>query len=593
MERIRLIRYFIYCRKSSEREDRQVQSIETQERELSELAQKMGFEIVDVFKESKSAFRPGRDEFEHMLKRIRKGEADGILVLHPNRISRNSIDGAVVIDLIDNGYLTEVRTPGKEYRNTAADKMMLALEFMMSKKDSDDKSEFVKKGMKTKAIKGYPHGLAKVGYLNDKSEEKGNRKWLKDELRFPLVQRIFRLFLSGNYSVKQLCDIAEHELHLTTLQRKKEGGKPIALSYWYVIFADPIYAGFFYSGEERHELNESLERVISEEEFWRIQGMLGKKGRPKPQKRTALYNHFMRCRDCGGATTPDFKFQIICSDCRKKFSCLNAEECPGCGRAIEDMKNPTYLTYVYYYCVSRKKNQTCTKGGVLESKLEAKLLADIEQNLQISSELSKWCVQNVRELQDSELEATFAAARAREVDEHTIQSKLKNLLDLRISRDDWSQEEVASMSQKDVDLRAKWKDIKEKAKRQPTGLNWKQKATKDFCLMTEVLDIVENGTFEEKKTVLAEIGSNLTFSGKELSISYAPEINVFVEVLKAARLENARFEPRFSLADKDETEVFASVRPALLALADDFRRIDWVKEYPVPGLTLKQLEVLV
>ena len=50
--------HFIYCRKSSESEDHQVQSIEDQERILKELAIQKELPILKIFKESKSAKAP-------------------------------------------------------------------------------------------------------------------------------------------------------------------------------------------------------------------------------------------------------------------------------------------------------------------------------------------------------------------------------------------------------------------------------------------------------------------------------------------------------------------------------------------------------
>lgn len=75
-------------------------------------------------------------------------------------------------------------------------------------------------------------------------------------------------------------------------------------------------------------------------------------------------------------------------------------------------------------------------------------------------------------------------------------------------------------------------------------------------------------------------------------IIYAKWVNVLIDVLAAAKRENPKFEPRFSEADKGKTETFASVRPILLALQDDFRTINWAEEYPYPTLVLKDLELL-
>ena len=54
------MKYFIYCRKSSEEEERQALSIESQLQELREYASKQGIEVVREFIESKSAKKPGQ-----------------------------------------------------------------------------------------------------------------------------------------------------------------------------------------------------------------------------------------------------------------------------------------------------------------------------------------------------------------------------------------------------------------------------------------------------------------------------------------------------------------------------------------------------
>jgi DNA invertase Pin-like site-specific DNA recombinase len=58
------MKYFLYARKSSESEDRQMLSIEAQIEELKEFAKKNKLEIIEIFTESMSAKQPGRPIFE-------------------------------------------------------------------------------------------------------------------------------------------------------------------------------------------------------------------------------------------------------------------------------------------------------------------------------------------------------------------------------------------------------------------------------------------------------------------------------------------------------------------------------------------------
>ena len=90
------IKYFIYARKSSESEDRQVQSIDDQIKELKKIARDNNLSVVEILFESKSAKAPGREVFNKMLERINRGEAQGIVCWKLNRLARNPIDGGQI-----------------------------------------------------------------------------------------------------------------------------------------------------------------------------------------------------------------------------------------------------------------------------------------------------------------------------------------------------------------------------------------------------------------------------------------------------------------------------------------------------------------
>ena len=89
------IKYFLYARKSSESDDKQVQSIDDQINRLTKLAGDYGLTIAKVFKEAHSAKTPNeRPVFNNMLERIDKGEANGLLWWQINRRAGKRVDGA-------------------------------------------------------------------------------------------------------------------------------------------------------------------------------------------------------------------------------------------------------------------------------------------------------------------------------------------------------------------------------------------------------------------------------------------------------------------------------------------------------------------
>lgn len=129
------MRYFIYCRKSSEEEGKQLQSLETQERILTDYARLHSLDIVDIIKERKSAKTDGkRPKFSLMLDRLEKGDADSILVIDTDRLTRNLVEGAKLLDMFAKGTLKEIRTRNMVYAsleslNSLIDKIASATKY--------------------------------------------------------------------------------------------------------------------------------------------------------------------------------------------------------------------------------------------------------------------------------------------------------------------------------------------------------------------------------------------------------------------------------------------------------------------------------
>jgi site-specific DNA recombinase len=160
-------KYFLYARKSTDVEDKQVLSIEAQVTELRKFAGDNNLQVIDTIIEKRTAKTPGRPKFGNMLARIEAGEASGILAWHPDRLARNSIDGGQVIYLLDQTRLTSLKFPTFWFENTSQGKFMLSIAFGQSKYYVDNLSENTKRGLRQKVRRGEYPSRAPLGYIND------------------------------------------------------------------------------------------------------------------------------------------------------------------------------------------------------------------------------------------------------------------------------------------------------------------------------------------------------------------------------------------------------------------------------------------
>lgn len=160
-------KYFLYARKSTDVEDKQVLSIESQLAELREFAERERLTILAELVEKQSAKTPGRPIFNELMDRIEAGEAAGILAWHPDRLARNSVDGGRVMYALDTGKLAALKFPTFWFENTPQGKFVLSIAFGQSKYYVDSLSENVKRGLREKVRRGECPRRAPIGYLND------------------------------------------------------------------------------------------------------------------------------------------------------------------------------------------------------------------------------------------------------------------------------------------------------------------------------------------------------------------------------------------------------------------------------------------
>jgi len=165
------MKYFLYARKSTDVEDKQILSIEAQLAELRELAKRENLHIADEFIEKRSAKVPGRPIFNEMISRIQNGEAQGIVCWKIDRLSRNPVDSGKIQWLLQKGIITHIQTHGQShYPNDNV--LMMSVELGMANEYVRQLSENTARGLRQKARRGEFPGFAPIGYINNPTIKK-------------------------------------------------------------------------------------------------------------------------------------------------------------------------------------------------------------------------------------------------------------------------------------------------------------------------------------------------------------------------------------------------------------------------------------
>jgi len=282
-----------------------------------------------------------------------------------------------------------IATPTQTFSQAEDNTILMYIEFGMAQKYIEDLSRNVKRGLHTKAEKGWYPSLAPLGYLNNKFKEKGTRDISQDPDRFAMVRQMWDLMLSGAYTVPQIQRLANSTWGFRTRPMKRQGRKPLSLSGIYKMFTNPFYYGSYeYPSGSGNWYRGNHPPMVTEAEYDQVQVLLGRKGKPRPIKHEFALTGLVRCGGCGHMVTAEEKHQLICSVCRFKFASLNRDSCPRCATAIADMEQPTRLLYRYYHC-TRRRGTGCTQGVTTALDLEKQVTRHLGQ-IDLSERATAW-----------------------------------------------------------------------------------------------------------------------------------------------------------------------------------------------------------
>ena len=225
-------------------------------------------EFVDV----ESAKQSGRVNFGEMLSVFENRIHDCriILVEKTDRLYRNFKDYVIIDEL---GIEVRLVKENSVVSNTsrASEKLMHGMKVLIAKHFIDNLREETSKGMTEKAEQGHWPSYAPIGYLNNRE----SRLIEIDPHKAPLIARLFELYASGSYSLKEMVHMAA-ELGLVNHRSGKHIGKSemhrtLAESHllWRVCL-------------ERKNIQGKHAPIVTRDLFDRVQAVFKQANRPAP-----------------------------------------------------------------------------------------------------------------------------------------------------------------------------------------------------------------------------------------------------------------------------------------------------------------------
>lgn len=130
-----LYKYVLYARKSTKGKERQERSLPDQIDDCTAYAKRLYLKISRPYiQEKESAKDPDiRLKFRKMVDDVKKGNYDGIISWHPNRLARNMKEAGEIIDLLDKGIIKDLKFPSFSFENSSQGKVMLGISFVFIK----------------------------------------------------------------------------------------------------------------------------------------------------------------------------------------------------------------------------------------------------------------------------------------------------------------------------------------------------------------------------------------------------------------------------------------------------------------------------
>ena len=539
-------RYIAYIRKSTESIERQSLSIPAQKRKVKELFP--GLKIVKQIEESKSAFKPGRQGFNEMMRMLQDNEADGIVTWHPDRLSRNEIDAAQITYGIRTGVIKDMKFGSYFFDNSPEGIMMLQSIMSHSQYSSSKLSKDVKRGNEERRKSGQLTGQPLEGYISViNQKDPRHNLMVEDPERFNLRRQMWDLMLTGEYSVPQITDIANNKWGYKTRGNKRYPSGSLSRNAAYNMFTNVRYAGQIpVPGSDDEYEDAEYPAMVTIEEFYQVQQILGRKGfRVQKSNKVFTFRPLLSCGECGCLITAEQKTKYY--------------------------KNGSSKTYTYYHCTG---SRSCSQRKyVAEGSLEEQFIKLLGKHT-ILPQFKDWALETLNqnnEIETTDINAILETQNKAIEAAHKEMKRLIKMASKELIDDEQFKEEKKDLDKEIKQLEEELVETKDRAE------NWYDSTVEFLELAVHGREKFISGDIKAKQEVLSNLGQNPILLDGKLQITPFPFLEHIAEAYPALEAEYLNLP---TLPQQRQKEAFERLRRSWLGMRDSNPR-SW-DQNPVP-----------
>jgi DNA invertase Pin-like site-specific DNA recombinase len=462
--------YFGYIRVSTAKQGEKGVSLQEQQGAIQQYAQRYNLTVVEWFEERESAAKRGRPIFAQMMRKLRQGKVQGVIIHKIDRSARNLKDWADLGELIDSGVEVHFANESLDL-NTRGGRLSADIQAVVASDYIRNLREETRKGFYGRLKQGLYPLPAPLGYLD---RGKGRVKDV-DPVMSPVVAKAFELYSSQRYSLHRLLG----EVGRMGLRNRR--GAPISLTGLSTILNNPFYIGLV-RVKRTGELFPGAHRpLVSKTLFDRVQMILEGKTVDRQVRHHFTYRRLVRCAACGRSLIGELQ-----------------------------------KGHVYYRCQTRECPTKTIREEVIESAMTA-MMAILELDEEELGYVREW-MEDARLHQDSLREDELQNAKFR-LD--AVRSRLNRLTDAFID----GILEKRLFEERKAALIVEEREIRERIHDFEAGNGLALRKLEEFLeLIKNAPFLYKNASPDEKRDLVRNLFSNLKLIQKNVSVE--PKISV-------------------------------------------------------------------